>query len=45
MRLQMSLAQAAMPPNDYLIHGNPQAREEFRARIAEVERNFDTLIP
>jgi diguanylate cyclase (GGDEF)-like protein len=45
MLLQMSLAQVVMPPNDYLIHGNPRAREEFRARIAEVERNFDTLAP
>lgn len=45
MLLQMSLAQAAMPPNDYLIHGDPQARGEFRARITEVERNFDALVP
>lgn len=45
MLLQMSLAQAVMPPHDYLIHGNPRARGEFRARIAEVERNFDTLAP
>ncbi len=45
MLLQMSLAQAMMPPNDYLIHGDPRAREEFRARMAEVERNFDTLAP
>lgn len=43
--LQMSLAQAVMPPHDYLIHGNPRARGEFRARIAEVEQNFDTLAP
>jgi len=35
MLLQMSLAQAVMPPNDYLIHGNPKAREEFRAHISE----------
>jgi diguanylate cyclase (GGDEF)-like protein len=45
MLLQMSLAQAVMPPNDYLIHGDPKTREEFRARIAEVERNFVTLAP
>jgi len=45
MLLQMSLAQAVMPPNDYLIHGNPKAREEFRAHISEVERNFDSLVP
>lgn len=45
MLLQLSLAQAVMPPNDYLIHGNPKARGEFRARSAEVERNFDALVP
>jgi diguanylate cyclase (GGDEF)-like protein len=45
MLLQMSLSQAAMPPNDYLIHGDPKAREEFRARSAEVERNFNVLDP
>lgn len=43
MLLQMSLAQAAMPPNDYLIHGKPREREEFRARAVKVDRNFDTL--
>ncbi len=43
MLLQMSLAEAAMPPNDYLIHGKPREREEFRTHIADVERNFDTL--
>ncbi len=43
MLLQMSLAQATMPPNDYLIHGEPKARGNFRARVAEVERNFNTL--
>ncbi|MEW6330945.1 MAG: diguanylate cyclase [Pseudomonadota bacterium] len=45
MLLQMSLSQAAMPPNDYLIHGDPKAREEFRARSTEVERNFNILGP
>ena len=43
MLLQMSLAQAAMPPNDYLIHGKPKPRGDFRVRVAEVEQNFDTL--
>ena len=43
MLLQMSLAKAAMPPNDYLIHGKSSTREEFRARVAEVEQNFATL--
>ncbi|BAV33445.1 diguanylate cyclase [Sulfuricaulis limicola] len=45
MRLQMSLAQAAMPPNDYLIHGDPKARDEFQAHATEVGRNFETLAP
>ncbi|HSW53073.1 MAG TPA: hypothetical protein VLG93_07570, partial [Sulfuricaulis sp.] len=45
MLLQMSLAQAMMPPNDYLIHADPKAHGEFSARSAEVERNFDTLAP
>lgn len=43
MLLQMSLTQAAMPPNDYLIHGKAKVRGNFRACIAGVERNFATL--
>jgi len=41
--LQIGLQQAAIPPNDYLITGNPQATQTYDALSANVHQNFTDL--
>lgn len=45
MRLQMVLLQAAMPVNDYLIHGEPAERRRFVQLRQRVERAFGRPSP
>lgn len=40
MDLQKAVLDAAMPPNDYIIHGNPAEREEFKRLVGKVEACF-----
>lgn len=43
-RLQVLSLMAAMPPNDYLIHGDPEEKEEFTRLTRELDQAFeDTL--
>jgi diguanylate cyclase (GGDEF)-like protein len=42
-RLQLTLTRAAMPPNDYLIHGGVEERRRFELIAAEVEAIFAEL--
>lgn len=44
MHLQSQLVMVAMPPNDYLIHGEVAEREKFSRRSAEVERAFEGIL-
>lgn len=41
MHLQNTLREAAMPPNDYLIHGDLAERENFTRLSQEVDRAFE----
>ncbi len=41
--LQLSIAKAIMPPNDYIITGNSIYRDEFMAAAAELEAIFPRL--
>ncbi|MFC1747931.1 GGDEF domain-containing protein [Pseudomonadota bacterium] len=41
--LQRSLLNAAMPPNDYIIHKNPSEKDLFRHSGKEIERAFSLL--
>ncbi|MFQ5735761.1 MAG: diguanylate cyclase [Thermodesulfobacteriota bacterium] len=41
--LQLSMDRVVMPPNDYLITGDPAERQRFDELVAEVERGFDAL--
>ncbi|WP_059759418.1 diguanylate cyclase [Thiobacillus denitrificans] len=43
--LQKSLLQAAMPVNDYLIHGDPDERRQFAQLHQRVERAFEEASP
>ncbi|MHB1188353.1 diguanylate cyclase [Thiobacillus sp.] len=45
MHLQTALLQAAMPVNDYLIHGNPDERRQFAQLRQRVERAFEEASP
>lgn len=45
MRLQMLLLQAAMPVNDYLIHGDAAERRRFAQLRQRVERAFKEASP
>ena len=38
------LYQAMMPPNDYLVHGDPAEREGFKQLASEVEHAFDEIL-
>lgn len=42
-RLQLSLTRAAMPPNDYLIHGDSEEQRRFDLIAAEVDAVFTEL--
>ncbi len=44
MQLQLRVQMAAMPPNDYLIHGETAERENFSRQSAAVERDFDEVL-
>jgi len=43
MQLQLTVQQAIMPPNDYLITGDPTERSHFTALATQVEEHFSTL--
>ncbi len=45
MSLQTALLQAAMPVNDYLIHGDPDERRQFAQLRQRVERAFEEASP
>lgn len=45
MRLQMTLLQASMPINDYLIHGDQDERRQFAKLHQRVERAFKKASP
>ena len=45
MLLQQALLRAAMPVNDYLIHGDPDERRQFAQLRQRVERAFDEAPP
>lgn len=42
--LQTLLLKTAMPPNDYLIHGNPAELQRFANLGREVDRSFETVL-
>jgi hypothetical protein len=44
IHLQMLTLMAAMPPNDYLIHGEPAEKEEFARLTEELDRAFDEAL-
>lgn len=44
MLLQLLLSQAAMPPNDYLIHANPDERDQYRELVEQVNGQFEILL-
>lgn len=41
LRLQVLMQKAAMPPNDYLIHGKIEERNRFYKLAAEVDKAFE----
>jgi diguanylate cyclase (GGDEF)-like protein len=41
--LQLAMSQAAMPPNDHIIHANPAEQENYRALVARVGQQFSQL--
>ncbi len=43
VHLGNALHKVAMPPNDYLINGDPLERERWRSRVREVEMRFDMV--
>lgn len=42
-RTQVAVANALMPPNDYLVHGEQIEKENFRRLSGEVDKLFDHL--
>ncbi len=44
MSLQVLVQRAAMPPNDYLIHGETTEREKFTHLSADMERAFEEAL-
>ena len=44
MRLQKTILRAAMPPNDYLIHGHPEERVRFLQWSRRVDRAFQEAL-
>lgn len=44
VHLQVLALQAAMPPNDYLIHGDPAKREHFARLGWELDRAFEAAL-
>ena len=42
--LQVALLQAAMPANDWLIHGDVEERQQFSQLSREVDRAFETVL-
>ncbi|MGD8743901.1 MAG: hypothetical protein PVH46_10805, partial [Granulosicoccaceae bacterium] len=44
MLLQLLISQAAMPPNDYLIHANPDEQEQYRKVVAHLEQQFEMML-
>ncbi len=44
MRLQVLVRRAAMPPNDYLIHGETTEREKFSRLSVEIDRAFGEML-
>ncbi|MFQ5586114.1 MAG: HAMP domain-containing protein [Thermodesulfobacteriota bacterium] len=42
--LHLALERTVIPPNDYLITGDPAERGRFEALAADVEKQFDALI-
>ena len=44
MRAQIAIVRAAMPPNDYLIHGQSAERDKFARLSEKVERAFKRLL-
>lgn len=44
MDLQTLVLKAAMPPNDYLIHGDPAERQNFARLGREADRAFETVL-
>lgn len=43
MRLQTLVLKAAMPPNDYLVHGDPAERQNFARLSHEADQAFETM--
>ena len=43
LTLQVAVAQAVMPPNDYLIHTRPEERAVFERRVADVQAQLQQL--
>lgn len=44
MSLQTLVLKAAMPPNDYLIHGDPAERQNFARLSRETEQAFEAVL-
>ena len=44
MHLQIALLNAAMPPNDFLIHGDPAERMKFARLTREVDRAIEAAL-
>ncbi len=44
LQLQTLTLAAAMPPNDYLIHGNPEERQAFARLARELDETFDRAL-
>ena len=42
-RVQLNIDRALMPPNDYLITGEPGEKDEFQMAVEEVETGFGQL--
>lgn len=43
-RLQVALQHAVMPPNDFLIHGDPDERRLFHALADQVDVQFEAIL-
>lgn len=41
VHLEKNILEAAMPPNDYLVNGNPDEKKNFNNLVREVEAHFD----
>ena len=44
MRLQTLTLMAAMPPNEYLVHGEPAGKEKFVRLTRELDRAFEKTL-